>query len=136
MSTANNEVYLGRSGGTDTIYLLDCSRSMGDKLGETRVSKLEIAKAVMVSTLSAASYGPSDRVGMLAVSTNLFSKPIIREVIPLAEVLPLLQSNALPFDRIMYLKHDGGTALTAGIFESLRAYSSKSSSKDLNVVVI
>jgi von Willebrand factor type A domain len=127
---------LGQARGSDCVYLLDCSRSMGDKLGDTKVSKLDLAKAALVSVLSSPNHLPQDRIGVIAVNTNIFGKALIRHVIDFDEIKPLADSKTIPMDRIMVLKNDGGTALLAGALEGLKLLTTRSSRNDLNLFVI
>ena len=126
----------GGARGFDTIYLVDCSRSMGDKLGDSKVSKLELTKAALVSVLSNSNFDSRDRVGVIGVNTNIFGKPMIRHVFAFAEIRPLVDGKKLPIDKIMLLKNDGGTALIAGMQESIKLLTNKNTRNDLHIFVI
>ena len=121
---------------SDTLYVIDCSRSMGDRLGDTKVPKIELAKAALISVLSYVNYSPKDRVGITGVNTNIFGKPVIREILAPTEILPLIESKTVPIDKVMLLKNDGGTAIAAGIIHALDLLTKTGTLNSLNLVVI
>jgi Mg-chelatase subunit ChlD len=122
---------------TCTIYVLDASRSMGDRLGQTKTAKLEMSKASLVSALSSAKeYNQNDKVGVLSVNTSILGKGIINEVLPFVEILPLLKSKSVPFERIMLVRNEGGTSVYSGIDRALEILSDDNDECIRNVVVI
>lgn len=107
---------------SDSILVLDSSRSMGDILDpKARTSKLDLAKSALISALSRAVEGECpDRVGIITVSTNVFAKPIIKEVMPMGELTTKSGSAApvkknVPIETIAGIKCQGGTALYSAI---------------------
>jgi len=133
---SSNKGFLRESKGSDTIYIIDRSKSMGDNFGETDKSKFEFAKASLIKTLSSGCFLASDRLGIIFVNETVLSKPIITETLVLTEILPLFKSKALPIERIMSMENEGGTAVQTGIAEALRIARENKSSNDLNLVVL
>jgi Mg-chelatase subunit ChlD len=116
-SAKQREQALNRS--LDTIFVLDCSRSMGDTLdSSSKTSKLEISKSALISALSrAAENNCPDRVGLISVSTNIMAKPIVKEHIKLEEIRSEKEGTQknIPIENIAGIKPQGGTALYSGI---------------------
>jgi Mg-chelatase subunit ChlD len=103
----------------DTIFVLDCSRSMGDALDDSsKTSKLEISKSALISALSrAAENNCPDRVGLISISTNILAKPIVKEHMKLEEISSGKEGTPknIPIENIAGIKCQGGTALYSGI---------------------
>ena len=133
---SSNKGFLRESKGSDTIYIIDRSKSMGDNFGETHKSKFEFAKDSLIKTLSSGCFLASDRMGIIFVNETILSKPIIIEILALTAILPLFKSRALPIEKIMSMQSEGGTAVQTGIAEALRIARENKSSNDLNVVVL
>jgi von Willebrand factor type A domain len=109
--------------GIDCIFALDCSRSMGDKLdSSSKSSKLDLCKTAFVSAFSrAAEKNSPDRVGLIAVSTNIMAKPVITEVMEFQEISKADGTRKpIPIEDIVAIKCQGGTALYAGIAYATR----------------
>jgi len=121
--------------GSDVVFVLDCSRSMGDKLGDARISKLELAKASLVSIFTNSGFRTQDRIGVVAVNTNFLGKPMVRHVVQLGELRSSADGIGVMIERVMLLKNDGGTALYAGLVEGLRQFSSRTG-LDSNLLVM
>jgi len=117
-----------------TIFVLDCSKSMGDKLGSTRNSKIELSKASLVAALSKGKTFDGDKVGILSVNTNILGKAIINEVVPLTEIGR--RRPSIPMEKIMGLRNEGGTALISGIELALEILSSGPSNTFRSISVI
>jgi Mg-chelatase subunit ChlD len=118
--------------GLDSIFVLDCSRSMGDKLdSSSKSSKLDLCKTAFVSAFSRAfENNCPDRVGLLAVSTNILAKPVISEVMPFWEISGKDgQAKTVPIEDIVAIKCQGGTALYSAISYATRILVSKKKSK-------
>jgi Mg-chelatase subunit ChlD len=107
--------------GLDTIFVLDCSRSMGEKLdSNSKSTKLDICKTALVSALSRASENNCpDRIGLLAVYTNILAKPIISVVMKFHEISKA-RSGSIPIEDIISLRAQGSTALYAAISEATK----------------
>ncbi|MHB2035680.1 MAG: vWA domain-containing protein [Nitrososphaerales archaeon] len=133
---SSNKGFLRESKGSDTIYIIDRSKSMGDNFGETDKSKFEFAKASLIKTLSSGCFLASDRLGVIFVNETILSKPIITETLALTEILPLFKSKALPIEKIMSMESEGGTAVQTGIAEALRIARESKTTNDLNLVVL
>ncbi len=111
--------------GIDSVFILDCSRSMGEKLEpSSKTSKLDLCKTAFVSAFSRANEVSSpDRVALLTVSTNILAKPIISEVMSFQEISSPSDgglSKPIPIEEIGAIKCQGGTALYAGIAQAIR----------------
>lgn len=116
----------------DSIFVLDCSRSMGDPLeSNSKSAKIDLAKTAIVSAFSrAAENACPDRVGLLAVSTNIFAKPIIKEVVTFGEISNQnAPGKGLPIEDIVSLKCQGGTALYSAISHATKILVTKKGSR-------
>lgn len=111
---------------SECVLVLDCSRSMADPLDrKTRIAKLELSKSALVSSLSrAVECRCHDRVGIVSVSTNIFAKPIIKEILQLSELTGEKNGKEtgknIPIESIAAIKCQGGTALYAAISYSTK----------------
>jgi Mg-chelatase subunit ChlD len=125
--------------GLDSIFVLDCSRSMGEKLdANSKSTKLDICKTALVSALSRASESNCpDRVGLLAVYTNVLAKPIVNEVMKFGEISKKeLGSRSIPIEEIVALKCQGGTALYAAISNATKILVANKSAKSASQQII
>jgi Mg-chelatase subunit ChlD len=118
--------------GIDSIFALDCSRSMGEKIdSNSKSSKLDLCKTALVSAFSRALENNSpDRVGLLAFSTNILAKPVISEVMKFGDI-SRKESGAktVPIEDIVAIKCQGGTALYAAISRATKILVSNKSSR-------
>ncbi len=103
--------------GVDVLYILDCSRSMGDKLSpDVKSSKFELAATALMSAISETSrYTDQDRVGIIAANTNIFAKPIVTVIAHLQPLIPLVSGGKIPIGKIMSIRTEGGTAWAPAI---------------------
>ncbi len=126
--------------GIDSIFALDCSRSMGDKMDSTSKStKLDLCKTALVSAFSRATENNSpDRVGLLAVNTNILAKPLISEIMKFGEISRRDSgSKSIPIEEILAIKCQGGTALYAAISKAEKILvSNKSSRSSFQQIII
>jgi hypothetical protein len=108
--------------GVDVIYVLDCSRSMGDRLSpEVKSSKLELSKTALVSTISdSMGFAEGDRIGVISANTNIFAKPIIAVIMPLQDAGPSHSGGGIPIEKIASLKTEGGTAWAPAIRQAVK----------------
>ncbi|MHB1908049.1 MAG: vWA domain-containing protein [Nitrososphaerales archaeon] len=125
----------------DSVFVLDCSRSMGDPLeSNSKSAKIDLAKTAIVSAFSrAAENACPDRIGLLTVSTNIFAKPIIKEVVTFGEISSQDASGkGLPIEDIVSIKCQGGTALYAAISYATKILVTKKGSRtnDQQIVIL
>jgi hypothetical protein len=112
-----------QNNGIDSIFVLDCSRSMGEKMdSSSKSTKLDLCKTALVSAFSrAAENSTPDRVGLLAVYTNILAKPVISEAMKFGEISRKVGgSRSIPIEEIVAIKCQGGTALYAAISKATK----------------
>lgn len=127
-----------QSKGIDSIFVLDCSRSMGDKMDSaSKNTKLDLSKTALVSAFSRASENNSpDRVGLLAVNTNILAKPVISEIMQFGEISRRASAKSIPIEEIVAIKCQGGTALYAAISKATKILVSHKSSRSSSQQII
>ena len=106
---------------------------MGDRLGKTKTSKLELAKASLVALLSRADHEKTrDNIAVISVNSSLLGKSIVNEVVPLRP------AGEEPFlvERILHLRNEGGTALYPGIEYGLELLSKQGHGASRRIIVV
>ncbi len=117
--------------GARVLLIIDTSGSMGETVGDTGDTKLELAKAAALKALT--QFGPNDDVALWSFSTPVNGPEPYRELVPftpIARALPQLRTQ------IGLLHAQGGTALYATARKAFKVMSSTTTNDKISAVVL
>jgi Ca-activated chloride channel family protein len=114
------------------LEVIDVSGSMGESVGGSGKSKLELAKEAAIRAL--AQYAPDDEVGLRVFSSNVNGRP--SPWLDLVPIGPIRQNVTELRQKIADLTPNGGTALYATARDSVATMRESFKADRINAVVL
>ncbi|HVF04810.1 MAG TPA: extracellular solute-binding protein [Frankiaceae bacterium] len=113
------------------LQVIDVSGSMGEPVGNTGQTKLDLAKEAAIRALS--QYSPDDEVGLWVFSSNVNDRPA--PWVDLVPMRPVKDNIRVLRERIAGLTPNGGTALYATARASVRHVRASFDPQRINAVL-